>query len=88
MSRNRSQIIDNTHSVLFNIEYILENEMANKKAEVKKVNKTMYLELDLYERFFKIAQRNERPVSYYFNKFMKKFVEENENKNQGENQNK
>lgn len=50
--------------------------MANKKAEVKSKNRTLYLKEDLFNEFSEITKINGRSASSVFNSYMKRVVEE------------
>lgn len=56
--------------------------MANKKAEIKSKNRTLYLHEELFNQFSKIADENEKSVSSIFNGYMKRVVEDYHKKNQ------
>lgn len=50
--------------------------MANKKAEIKSKNRTLYLYEDLFNKFSEIAKKNERSASSVLNEYMSKVVAE------------
>lgn len=50
--------------------------MANKKAEVKSKNRTLYLKENLFNEFSEITKINGRSASSVFNSYMKRVVEE------------
>ena len=51
-------------------------EMANKKAEVKSKNRTLYLQENLFNEFSEITKINGRSASSVLNSYMKRIVEE------------
>lgn len=56
--------------------------MANKKAEIKSRDRTLYLQEELFEEFSKIAKDNGKSASAIFNNYMKRVVEDYKNRMQ------
>lgn len=54
--------------------------MANRKALIKSKKRTLYLEEELFNKFKKILQDNDKSVGEFFNKQMNKVVMANEAK--------
>jgi len=50
--------------------------MANKKAEIKSKNRTLYLYEKLFDEFSKIASENKKSVSSIFNGYMQRVVDD------------
>jgi len=50
--------------------------MANKKAEIKSKNRSLYLHEELFNQFSKIAEENRKSVSSIFNSYMQRVVED------------
>lgn len=50
--------------------------MANKKAEIKSKNRTLYLYEDLFNKFSEIAKENKKSASSVLNEYMNKVVAE------------
>ena len=56
--------------------------MANKKAEIKSKNRTLYLYEKLFDEFSKIASENKKSVSSIFNGYMQRVVDDYNKKSQ------
>lgn len=56
--------------------------MANKKAEIKSRDRTLYLQEELFEEFSKIAKQNGKSASAIFNNYMRRVVEDYKNRKQ------
>lgn len=50
--------------------------MANKKAEIKSKNRSLYLHEELFNQFSQIAEENGKSVSLIFNSYMQRVVED------------